>query len=146
MAHQVGKTKGVGFQFGLQKTFPVSEQHAWDFMFSDKGLGIWLGELKTDLGPKKIYRTKDGVEGLVRVFKPGSHIRMNWKKKYWKNMSTVQVRVVEKSKNKTVISLHHEKLTDAKQRSEMKVYWNRKMDKITNEIDKTPAANIRHTH
>ncbi len=132
----VGKTKDVGFQFGLQKTFPISEHSAWDFMFSVKGLKIWLGELKTDLEPKKSYRTKDGIEGHVRVFKPNSHIRMNWKKSDWENMSTVQVRVIRKGTNKTVISFHQEKLTDSKQRTEMKEYWNEKMDKITTEIKK----------
>ncbi|MEO0572287.1 MAG: SRPBCC domain-containing protein [Bacteroidota bacterium] len=136
MAYQVGKTKDVGFQFGLQRTFPVSEQHAWDFMFSDIGLGIWLGELKIDLGPKKNYRTKEGVEGLVRVFKPNSHIRMTWKKEAWENTSIVQVRIIRKGKNKTVISFHQEKLINSKQRVEMSAYWNRKMDRITYGIAK----------
>lgn len=108
-------------------------------MFSDKGLKVWLGELKTNLETKENYRTKDGIEGLVRVFKPNSHIRMNWKKEKWKNMSTVQVRVIGKGKNKTTISFHQEKLTDFKQRNEMKKYWNEKMDKITTEIKKASS-------
>ncbi|WP_297089447.1 SRPBCC domain-containing protein [uncultured Draconibacterium sp.] len=136
MAKPVGKTKDVGFQFGLQKTFPISEPKAWDFMFSDAGLKIWLGELVKSLELKKEYRTKDGINGLVRVFKPNSHIRMNWKKKEWENMSTVQVRVIGKGKNRTLISFHQEKLTDFNQRAEMKEYWNEKMDKITKEIKK----------
>ncbi len=81
MAKQVGKTKDVGFQFRLQKTFPISEKKAWDFMFSDKGLKIWLGDLKNDLKLKEEYQTKNDIKGFVRVFKPNSHIRMNWKKK-----------------------------------------------------------------
>ncbi len=134
MANQVGKTKDVGFQFGLQKTFAVSQKQVWDFMFSGKGLKIWLGELETDFEPKESCRTKDGIEGFVRVFKPNSHIRMNWKKGDWENMSTVQVRVIGKGKNKTTISFHQEKLTDSKQRVEMKEYWNEKMNKIADEI------------
>lgn len=139
MTNQVGKTKDVGFQFGLQKTFPISEEQAWNFMFSDKGLNIWLGKLKTNLEVKENYRTKDGIQGLVRVFKPNSHIRMNWKKEDWKNMSTVQVRVIGKGKKKTTISFHQEKLTDSKQRAEMEKYWNEKMDKITTEIKKASS-------
>ncbi|WP_273567119.1 SRPBCC domain-containing protein [Maribacter halichondriae] len=136
MSRDVGKTKDVGYQFGLQKTFAISEIAAWDFMFSDNGLKIWLGDLKTDFLLKENYKTKSGIEGFVRVFKPYSHIRLNWKKKDWKNMSTVQVRVIGKGKNKTLISFHQEKLLDSNQRVEMKEYWNRKMDKITEEMKK----------
>lgn len=136
MANEVGKTKSSGWQFGLRKTFPVSEQQAWDFIFSDQGLGIWLGALTTDLELKKRYRTREGIEGLVRVFEPNSHIRMSWTKEGWKNTSTVQVRIIPKATNKTVISFLQEQLTGAQQRAEMKEYWNEKMDRISAEIEK----------
>ena len=140
MEKPAGKTKDVGFQFGLQKTFSVSAQKAWDFMFSDTGLKIWLGDIENSLELKREYQTKDGINGFVRVFKPYSHIRMNWKKKDWDNTSTVQVRVMGKDKSKSIISFHQEKLTGPKQRAEMKEYWNEKMNKITEEIEK-PATN-----
>ncbi len=44
----VGLTKDVGWKFGLRKTFPYSQEYLWDFMFSDKGLKIWLGELSEE--------------------------------------------------------------------------------------------------
>jgi uncharacterized protein YndB with AHSA1/START domain len=137
MVKPTGKTKDVGFQFGLQKTFPISSKKVWDFMLSDKGLKIWLGDLKTDLEVKKAYRTKSGIEGFVRVLKPNSHIRMHWKKKNWDNMSTVQVRVIRKDKDKTTISFHQEKLKDAKQRAEIKEFWKEKMTEIENVITTT---------
>lgn len=135
MTKQVGKTKDVGFVFGLRKTFPVSVQQAWNFMFSDQGLSIWLGDLITDFELKKEYSTKEGIEGIVRVLKPDSHVRMGWKKEGWTNMSTVQVRFIAKGLDKTVISFLHEKLTGAQQRAEMKEYWNQKMDLITKALD-----------
>ena len=135
MEKQIGQTKDVGFQFGLQKTFPHEFEKMWDFMFSKNGLNTWLGELKEELKVKKTYKTKDGIEGLVRVFKPLSHIRINWKKKDWENMSTVQVRVIKKN-DKSIISFHQEKLLNAEQRAEMKAYWNEKMKDITNELNK----------
>jgi hypothetical protein len=132
----VGKTKDAGFQFGLRKTFPVSEQKARDFMFSDAGLKIWLGYLEKSLELKKEYRTKSGIEGFVSVFKPYSHIRMKWKKKDWYQMSIVQVRIIGKENGKTMISFHQEKLANAEQRAEMKAYWNKKMEEIAKEIEK----------
>ncbi len=129
----VGLTKDVGWQFGLRKTFPYSQEYLWDFLFSDKGLKIWLGELDEEFGIKKNYKTKEGLEGLVRVFTPYSHIRMNWKKKNWENVSTVQVRVIG-NQEKATISFHHEKLLNKNQREEMKLYWNKKMTEIENTI------------
>lgn len=129
----VGLTKDVGWQFGLRRTFPYSKEHLWDFMFSGKGLKIWLGELKEELEVKTTYKTKDGIEGLVRVFKPYSHIRMNWKKKNWENISTVQVRIIG-NHEKATISFHQEKLLNNNQREEMKLYWNKKMTEIEKAI------------
>jgi hypothetical protein len=130
---QVGLTKDVGWQFGLRKTFPYSQEYFWDFMFSDKGLNLWLGKLEGELEIKKAYKTKDGIEGLVRVFTPNSHIRMTWKKKNWSNISTVQVRVIGNSEKATII-FHQEKLIDENQRNEMKSYWNRIMIEIEKAI------------
>lgn len=127
----VGLTKDVGWQFGLSKTFHYTQEYLWDFMFSDIGLKIWLGELKEELEIKTTYKTKDGIEGLVRIFTPYSHIRMNWKMKDWENTSTVQVRIIG-NHEKTTLSFHQEKLLDNKQREEMKLYWNKKMTEIEN--------------
>lgn len=129
----IGLTKGVGWQFGLRKTFPYSQEYLWDFMFSNKGLKIWLGNLKEKLEIKKAYKTQEGIEGLVRVLTPYSHIRISWKKKDWENVSTVQVRVIG-NHEKATISFHQEKLLDNKQREEMKLYWNKKMVEIKKAI------------
>ena len=107
MENQVGKTEDVGFQFGIRKTFSVSTEKAWDFLFSENGVNIWLGKLKNELEIKKGYETGNGTKGLVRVFKPNSHIRLNWKPKNWKNMSTVQIRVIENGE-KSTIAIHQE--------------------------------------
>lgn len=125
----VGLTKDVGWQFGLSKTFYHSQSFLWDFMFSEQGLEIWLGKTEEELENKKGFRTKEGIEGFVRVFNPYSHIRMNWKKPEWENISTVQVRVMGDEK-KAIISFHQEKMTSSAQREEMRAYWNRKMTEI----------------
>lgn len=132
---QIGLTKDVGWQFGLRKTFAYSQKSLWDFMFSDKGLTIWLGELNDELEVKKQYNTHDGIEGQVRVLTPYSHIRMDWKRKGWENVSRLQVRVIGDEK-KATISFHQEKLLSSDQREEMSVYWNEKMRKIEETLQK----------
>jgi len=130
MKTPVGKTKTVGFQFGIRKTFPVSADCIWTFLFSDLGLQIWLGKLKSELEIKKQYTTESGIEGLVRVFKPNSHIRLNWKLPDWDNLSTVQLRVIENG-SKTTIAFHQENLKNSAQREAMNEHWNKVMAKIT---------------
>jgi uncharacterized protein YndB with AHSA1/START domain len=117
-----GQTKDVGFEIGVRKTFPVTTDKTWDFLFSKNGINDWLGIVSGELTLNTKYRTKDGTEGTVKVFKPSSHIRLTWKKKEWPNTSTVQIRVINAKKG-TTISFHQEKLLDAIQRSEMKKHW-----------------------
>jgi uncharacterized protein YndB with AHSA1/START domain len=131
----VGLTKDAGFQFGLRKTFPLSVEEVWDFMFSKEGINIWLG--KTDipvLEKDTEYKTKDGIEGVVKVFKPYSHIRMRWKKRNWENISTLQMRVMPAG-NKATISFHQENMLNAAQREEMKTCWNDVMEALARKLE-----------
>lgn len=130
----VGETKDSGFQFGLRKTFNMPYEEVWDFMFSADGLKIWLGSLANELAEKVHYKTKEGIEGEIRLIKENSHIRLTWKKKGWDNVSQLQVRIM-KNEGKTVISFHHDHLLDVNQRSEMDVHWNKVMEKISKELE-----------
>lgn len=130
----VGQTKDVGFQIGIRRTLPISLDKAWHFLFSEEGLKIWLGKISSEqFDLNKNYKTKEGVEGEVRVFEPNSHIRLTWKPKNWTNISTLQIRVIE-AKDKTTISIHQEKLLDNSQRAEMKKYWKKVIDTLTKKI------------
>lgn len=118
-----GKTKNSGFQIGFRRTCTASKNEVWDFLCSDNGLKIWLGELVSgDLAIKEPYETKEGITGVVTVFNPLSHIRLTWKRKDWEHFSSLQIRVLE-AKTGTTISFHQEKLLDSAQRAEMKEYW-----------------------
>jgi activator of HSP90 ATPase len=89
----VGQTKDVGFQISVRKTFSVSTDTAWNFLFSDGGLKIWLGKISLDeFEFNKNNKTKEGIEGKVCVFKPNSNIRLTWKPKHWTNLSTLQIK------------------------------------------------------
>ncbi|MBX2949828.1 MAG: SRPBCC domain-containing protein [Crocinitomicaceae bacterium] len=132
----VGLTKDAGWQFGLRKTVPYSLEAVWDFLFSAEGLKHWLGTLEEELEIKKPFNTNEGVEGMIRLLTPYSHVRMSWKKNGWKNTSTVQVRVLNNGE-KTTISFHHEKLLNEQQREEVQGYWNEKMTALETALAKT---------
>ena len=133
----VGQTKAVGFQIGIRKTLPISLDSAWDFLFSEEGLKIWLGKISSEqFELDKNYKTLEGIEGKVRALELNSHIRLTWKHENWTNISTLQIRVL-KAKDKTTISIHQENLLDSNQREEMKEYWDKVVDKLTKKITTT---------
>ena len=134
METQIGKTKDVGFQFGIRRTISVSSEKVWDFLFSKKGLKIWLGNFNDELELKKELKNQDGITFFVRVFKPNSHIRLNWKPETWGNISTLQIRII-RNNEKTTIAIHQEKLLNDEQRNEMKYYWTKIIEQLRSELE-----------
>jgi len=119
----IGLTKDTGFQVGVRKTFPVSPDAAWDFLFSTKGLTLWLGtENISNWNIETAFLTNNGLSVHVTTFKDGSHLRMKWKPNNWENTSMLQIRLIP-NKTKTTISFHQDKLESSKQREIMKVHW-----------------------
>lgn len=135
MKQAIGKTKSEGFQFGIRKTFPIQLENAWDFMFSEKGLDIWLGKIEEAPQLLKEFRTQDGYIGKIRLLKPYSHFRMLWQKPEWQQPCLLQVRFIP-NKEKTCISFHLEKLLDTNQRSDMKKHWTQAIERLTLEVIK----------
>ena len=126
----IGQTKDAGFEVGVRKTFPVSVEQAWDFLFSDQGIAIWLGGIRPDtFDINQNYKTEEGTEGKPTIFKPYSHTRLTWRKKDWDNTSTLQLRVLD-AKGKATVSFHQEKLLNSKQRDEMKAHWDQVIAQI----------------
>ena len=127
----VGKTKAVGFQFGMRKTFFISLQQPWDLITSDEAIKIWLGDISDiSIEEGKTYSTKDGTVGEFRVVKPYSHIRLTWRPKNWEKTFTIQIRVIQKESSKTVISFHQENLLSENEREIMSKYWLKVMEEM----------------
>ena len=127
--------KEVDYQVGARKSYPVSATKVWDYLISLKGLKVWLGSVDPNkLLSKEYFQTGGGDEGKLRVFKPYSHLRMNWKHSCWENLSTLQIRVTP-NKSKTTVSFHQEKLKDNRQRKDMKAYWQHVLKQLEKELE-----------
>ncbi|MCL1695055.1 SRPBCC domain-containing protein [Lysinibacillus sp. BPa_S21] len=132
----IGQTKTVGFQVGVRRIFPISQEEAWKLVTSQDGLNFWLGEsTNIILEPGQKYITKFGT-GEIRVVKPLQQLRLTWQKIGCEKASTVQVRFIPSSNNKTTISFHQEKLSDENVREEMKKYWKKVLDELKERIPK----------
>lgn len=119
----VGQTKTAGFQIGVRRTFSVSVQDAWNFLSSEQGQCIWLGEAcLLQLTEGTTYTTPRGTKGIIRVVNPGVNLRLTWQPQEWQNASTIQIRTIQSGTN-TVISFHQEGLPGAKERASMRHHW-----------------------
>ncbi|OJV14376.1 MAG: hypothetical protein BGO21_16730 [Dyadobacter sp. 50-39] len=123
-----------GYEVGVSRTVPVPAAKAWEIISSEAGLATWLGALTEGrVGIAETFKTEDGITGTITVLEPGSHFRMAWKTEYWRNNSTLQVRVVgskSKTAGKSVITFHHEQLPRAADRDAMKRHWQEKLSDL----------------
>lgn len=120
----VGLTASVGFQIGVRRTLPISQEQAWAFLTSDTGLKLWIGTvqpLKFMVGES--FVSEEGISGQFRVVKPYQQLRLKWEKSEWKKPSTLQIRLLSNQPNKTTISFHQENLDSAGTREELKELW-----------------------
>ena len=121
--HIVGRTKDMGFQIGVRKTFLLSIEQAWRLITSREGINLWLGNVEDfHLAKGQSYQTKDGAIGEVRVVNPRENIRITWQPQEWSQASTIQVRVIP-AREKTVISFHQEGLSGEAEREQMRQRW-----------------------
>ena len=130
----IGQTKSVGFQVGVRRTFPISQEQAWALITTVEGVHAWLGEgTAVILEPGHKYHSKTGT-GEIRIVKPLEQLRLTWQKEEWLKPSTVQIRILPKDCNKTTISFHQEHLSDQTVREEMKGHWESVLDLIKERV------------
>jgi activator of HSP90 ATPase len=132
----VGLTKNVGFQFSITKTCTVSVDTAWDFLLSESGIALWLGDIHfDDFELNNPLTTKAGIEAKITIFKADSHLRLAWKPKHWDNNSFIEIRVLT-NKGRAKLGLLHTHMTSIEQREEVKAYWAKIMHEISLELAK----------
>lgn len=125
-----GKTRDVGYQVGARRTLAIDGRKAWRFLTSPEGVRTWLGEGSNIVFEKgAAYRTADGSEGEVRVFHPGSHVRITWRPPGWKQASTIQLRVIPNGP-RTVIAFHQENLPGSRERLARRSHFVRVLDHL----------------
>jgi activator of HSP90 ATPase len=135
-AKVVGLTKNVGFQFSITKTCAVSVDTAWDFLLSESGIAMWLGDIHfDDFELNNPLTTKAGIEAKITIFKADSHLRLAWKPKHWDNNSFIEIRVLT-NKGRAKLGLLHTHMTSIEQREEVKAYWAKIMYEISLELAK----------
>lgn len=120
--HEVGRTRGTGFQVGIRRTLPISLAEAWRLVTSPQGVRAWLGDGAVAWERGREYALADGSTGAVRVVEPESHVRLTWHPDGWPRASTIQVRVIAAASG-TTIAFHQEHLPHAAARQERRAHF-----------------------
>ena len=82
----------------------------------------------------KTYKTVTGIEGEIRVVKPGNRVRLTWHKPGMKQPATLQIALLE-SGQKTSFRIHLEHLPSQKSREELKEHWRGVLDSLTKLVE-----------
>ncbi|MBN2412431.1 SRPBCC domain-containing protein [candidate division KSB1 bacterium] len=127
---QTGKTRDAVYQAGARRTMPLRLEKAWELITSQDAVKIWLGD-SPDINfvTGATYHLPDDTTGQVRVFKPGSHLRMTWQPREWLKPSTLQVRVIPNG-DKTVIAFHQENLPGPEKRRQGLAFFKTVLDRL----------------
>jgi uncharacterized protein YndB with AHSA1/START domain len=130
----LGETADAGFQVGVRRTVPLGAKDAWRLVTSRAEL--WLGDgarLRLEKGAR--YEAAGGnglpaVTGEVRVVKPGDRLRMTWQPAGWKAPATLQVTLEGAREGKTGLTVHLERLPDARAREAMRARFGAALERL----------------
>lgn len=112
-------------------TFAVDAKTLWKFVFSAKGLQIWLRPIAgIRLEKGFVYETEDGVFGEIRTFKPFERLRMTWQDSDAEKASLVQLQFVSRPGKKCIFALSHEKLRNNRERQMQRAFWKERMESL----------------
>jgi uncharacterized protein YndB with AHSA1/START domain len=133
----LGETAGAGFQIGVQKTLPMSAEELWRFLFSERGLSLWL-HVRHPFKPEPTcdFTTEDGIRGRIRTVDPGKKIRLTWQRSDWSEPSTLQIYLLPVRETATSLRFHQEKLADQAIRQEMKGHWQQVLAALASAIER----------
>lgn len=127
----LGEVAGGGFQIGVRRTLRLTPDEAWRRLLSPGGVAEWLGEPEAPITweAKSTFRLRDGAEGEVRVYKPGSHFRLQLREAGADRASVIQVRVHAAAAG-SVISFHQEQLPSAESREQRRAHFASALDAL----------------
>ena len=132
----VGKTKDAGWQIGVSRTVDRPADEVWEFLSSQQGLAVWLGEGVRLAGVRgEPYETDEGTVGEIRSYRPNDRIRLTWQPVDWEHDATVQVAVTAKG-DRTVLRFHQERLADAGEREQQRDHWASVIDRVIDLLER----------
>ena len=106
------------------KTFSRDAKTVWKWVTSAVGVAIWLNPLSPfHLQIGETFENENGIFGELRTYKKGERMRLTWQDTDWDKKTIVQINVVERPGQKSILVFQHEQLRQGRLRESIRQYW-----------------------
>jgi uncharacterized protein YndB with AHSA1/START domain len=125
----LGETKGVGFEFGISRTFRVTPERAWEILTSGVGLEAWAGDgVEVELRKGASQQMK-GKRVEVRGVTQNIRLRLALTAD-GVPQRIIQLSIVPAADGKASVRFHEENLPGVAARKRADRKWNDIMDEV----------------
>lgn len=113
------------------KSLSVPAAKAWKKLISEKGVTIWLKPLfKVPVKEGTQFETEDGYFGEIRTIKKARRLRLSWSDPDWLKKTVVQVTLVDRPKEKSILVIDHTQILDSRVQARMRARWRTAADEL----------------
>lgn len=117
------------------KTFPLAAGKMWLFLMSPKGQKIWLNDhTHYQLDKGTFFEARDGYYGEVRTVLKNKRLRLRWIESESEEKSCLQLSVLDRGKDKSMVVFQHDEITTAKEKEKFKTHWKEVLEKLYLEL------------
>ncbi len=127
----LGRNSKGEFGAVASKTIPLRKPDAWAFLCSKEGMKIWLNPFAHFPFEKgRGFELDGGIFGEVRTVKKGERVRLTWTGEEWAKPSVVQLHVIARPGEKSMVVIQREKIPSMAMRNELKLHWKNALDQF----------------
>jgi hypothetical protein len=126
-----GRNSKGEYSVTVTKTMPFNVKILWKILNSEEGLAVWLkpfGKFKLKAGAP--FECEGGIFGEVRTLTTGKRIRIKLQTDEEEKPTILQINLVSKPKEKSLLVFQHEKLINGRLRTEIRARWRQAADEL----------------
>jgi uncharacterized protein YndB with AHSA1/START domain len=132
------------FMVTTTKSLGINVKKVWNFLVSDAGQAVWLKPLyPATIEAGRTFETSDGFFGEIRALKKERRLRMTWQDPDWTSKTTVQVTLVPRPGEKSILVIDHSQIKDVRVQAKMRKRWRDSVDELAGFIPKPNLSSRR---
>lgn len=106
------------------KSLRTDVKLVWKLLLSKEGQDVWLKPFsETAILAGTQFETKDGYFGEIRTIKLNRRLRMMWLDPNWDDKTTVQITLVARPENRSILVIDHSQIKTVKSQTELRARW-----------------------
>lgn len=117
------------------KSLACHVSKTWKLLTTKKGVDIWMLPVsKVSIKPGAQFETTDGYFGEIRTMKVDRRVRMTWQDPLWDKPTTVELHLVPRPDDKSILVINHTGLKDLKTKALFRERWRTAIDAIAGKL------------